>query len=211
MACGFLQEGRCGGLEWAACATAYPGQVRSGDAFLVQETEGGVLVGVVDGLGHGEEAADVAERALASLRMTAGQSLTRSVTACHGTLRGSRGVVMTLALLDLAGYRLTWVAVGNVDAAVLRSAWRGGPVNRRSVPLRPGVLGDRLPPLRETAVDLAPGDTLVAATDGISRAGFDAVDPSLAPGIQVSRLHRAYARGDDDALVLVARCRAAGT
>ena len=209
MACGFFQEGRCGGLEWAACATAYPGQRRSGDAFLVQETEGGVLVGVVDGLGHGEEAADVAERALASLRMTAGQSLTRSVTACHGTLRGSRGVVMTLALLDLTGYRLSWVAVGNVDAAVLRSAWRGGPVDRRSVPLRAGVLGDRLPLLRETTVELAPGDTLVVATDGIAPAFVDAVDPSLAPGIQIGRLHRGYARGDDDALVLVARCRAA--
>ena len=206
MAAGRLQEGHCGPLEWAAFATAYPGQLRSGDNFLVQETEGGVLVGVVDGLGHGEEAADVAERALASLRMTAGQSLTRAVTACHGTLRGSRGVVMTLALLDLVGYRLTWVAVGNVDAAVLRSAWRGGPVDRRSVPLRPGVLGDRLPPLREATVELARGDTLVVATDGISSASFDEVDLSLAPCTQVRRLHRGYARGDDDALVLVARC-----
>ncbi len=206
-----LWEGRCGRLDWAVYATAYPGQVRSGDGFLVQETEAGVLVGVVDGLGHGEEAAEVAERALASLRETAGQSLVRSVTACHAALRGSRGVVMTLVLLDPDLVRLTWVAVGNVDAAVLRSPSAAGPTDRYSVPLRAGVLGERLPPLRESTVDLGPGDVLIAATDGVSPAFLDAVDTSLPVQALACRVHTDHAQGRDDALVLVARCGRAET
>lgn len=200
-----VREGRSGTVEWAVCATAYPGEARSGDGFLVQETAAGVFVAVVDGLGHGEEAADVAERALASVGKTAGQSLVCSLNACHGALRGSRGVVMTLASLDVDRLRLTWAAVGNVDAVVLRRRGAGG-TERWSLPLRAGVVGDRLPPLRESTVDLAPGDTLIMATDGVSPAFFDAVDLSQGAPTLARSLHRRYARTDDDALLLVARC-----
>lgn len=204
-----VQEGRCAGVEWAACATAAPGERRSGDAYLVQETGAGVLIGVVDGLGHGDEAADVAERALASLRETAGRSVPQSLTACHKTLHGSRGVVMTVAALDLGAMCLTWAAVGNVDAALLRRRPRGGGVDRWSVPLFGGVLGDRLPPVRESTVDLAMTDTLIAATDGVSPDFLDGVDLSLRAEALARRLHTRFATGDDDALVLVARWIAA--
>lgn len=198
--------GRCRAVEWAACGAPYPGQTRSGDAFLVQETSAGVLVGVVDGLGHGEEAADVAQRALESLRRTAEHSLVASLTACHAALRGSRGVVMTLAVIDPDRDQLTWLAVGNVDAAVVRRGGARQPVATFSVPLRAGVVGDRLPPLREATVDMEPGDTLIAATDGISQAFLDEVDLSLEAHQLACGLHRRYSRDDDDSLVLVARC-----
>lgn len=200
-----IQEGRCGTIEWAVCATAYPGQVRSGDAFLVLPTRAGVQLAVVDGLGHGEEAADVAELALASLRETAEQSLVGSLTACHTALRGSRGVVMTLVAVDPDRSQLAWVAVGNVDAVVLRTGRAGRPVSRFAVPLRAGVVGDRLPPLREATVAMAVGDTLIAVTDGISPSFLDDVDLSLEAHALARVLHRRYSRNDDDALVLVAR------
>lgn len=199
-----VEEGRCRSLTWAACASAYPGQARSGDAYLVEPTESGVLVAVADGLGHGEEAADAAARALASVHETAGRSLVGILSACHTALHGSRGVVMTLACIGAD--RLQWAAVGNVDAAVLRPGRRGAPVGRWSVPLRAGVLGDRLPPLRDATVDLEPGDTLVMATDGLSPDFLDGVDPYLPPRAMAASLHRAFARDDDDALVLVVRC-----
>lgn len=200
-----VHEGRCGTLEWAVCATAYPGEQRSGDAFLVAETPGGALVAVVDGLGHGDEAADVAERAVVSLRGTVGQSPVACLTACHTVLRGSRGAAITLAQLDGDDGSLVWVAVGNVDAAVIGRG-RGGRANTRfSVPLRGGVVGDRLPPLRESSAAVADGDVLALATDGISPACLDAVDLSLGTPALARRLHTTYARDDDDALVLVAR------
>lgn len=205
-----LEAGRSGALEWAVCSSAYDGETRSGDAFLMEETQGGVLVGVVDGLGHGDEAADVAELALASLRRTAGRSLVASVTECHEALRSSRGAVMTLATVDGNGRGLTWLAVGNVDAAVVRGDSTGRGLQRWSLALRAGVVGDRLPPLQEATLELAPGDMLVAATDGLSPAFVDGIDPLRDARTVAASLHRGYATGDDDALVLVARCRAPG-
>jgi hypothetical protein len=111
-----------------------------------------------------------------------------------------------LAAIEPDGGRLAWVAVGNVEAAVLRRGSNGRPSGRWTVPLRGGVVGDRLPPLRESTVPLASGDVLVSATDGVAPEFLEAVDLSLEPPALARRLHAAYARADDDALVLVARC-----
>ncbi len=98
------------------------------------------------------------------------------------------------------------MAVGNVEAAVLRPGGRGTPASQARVPLRGGVVGARLPPLRESTAPLGPGDVLVVASDGMVPAFLDAVDLSMEPPALARRLHAAYARADDDALVLVARC-----
>ncbi|HVM15094.1 MAG TPA: hypothetical protein VM287_12315, partial [Egibacteraceae bacterium] len=49
--------------------------------------------------------------------------------------------------------------------------------------------------------------TLPAASDGVVLTSLEAVDLSLEPLALARHLHAAYARTDDDALVLVARWR----
>ena len=115
-------------------------------------------------------------------------------------------MVMTVAAIDAVRRSLSWIAVGNVDAAVLRPPRSGGSTQRWSVPLRGGVVGDRLPPMRESTVALEASDTFVAATDGVSPAFLDAVDLSRDSAALARGLHGSYARADDDdALVLIAR------
>ena len=201
-----LQEGRCPGLDWAACARAYPGQRRSGDAFLVEGTATGSFVAVVDGLGHGDEAADVADAAMAALRETVERPPLEALTACHGALRGSLGAVMALAAIDAEHRVLSWLAVGNVEAAVVRRDGRSALTKRWLVPMRGGVVGARLPPVHASTVALVSGDVLVSATDGLAPTFVDGVDPRLRAPDLARHLYARYARADDDALVLVARC-----
>src|SRR5437868_5964588 len=52
------------GIEWSVAARALPGQTVSGDQFLVKASNRGVLVGVIDGLGHGSEATRAAAAAV---------------------------------------------------------------------------------------------------------------------------------------------------
>ncbi|MBW3548854.1 MAG: serine/threonine-protein phosphatase [Actinobacteria bacterium] len=201
-----LLHGWCGALEWAVCASAYPGQQRSGDDHLISHSDAGTVVAVVDALGHGDEAADVAELALVSLRQTVGRSPAAALTACHAALRGSRGAAITVVQFQPDLHRLLWAAVGNVDAAVIQPGSRRGSPKRWWAPLRGGVVGDRLPPLRDSRLPLPDRGVLVAATDGIATAFADAADPSLPVDRLARRLHEDHARSDDDALVLVARC-----
>ena len=195
-------------LDWGFASVALPGESTSGDLHLVQPfADGsGVLVGAVDGLGHGQEAAAAARRAVDTLRDHAHESVIALVRRCHEALHRTRGVVMSLASFNTTDDTMSWLGVGNVEGLVLRADPGAGPAaGRETILLRGGVVGYELPQLRGTVVPIAPGDTLIFTTDGI-RAGFEV---GLATGDPPQRLAdqilARFASGTDDALVLVAR------
>jgi serine phosphatase RsbU (regulator of sigma subunit) len=66
-------------------------QAVSGDKYLITPSPAGVLVAVLDGLGHGEEAARAGEIAVAALERNAHQSLTSLFAICHAAFPETRG------------------------------------------------------------------------------------------------------------------------
>lgn len=179
---------------------ALPGQTESGDAHLVARHPGGVLVAAVDGLGHGSDAAQASRIACSALDEDPGADLADLFIRAHGRLARSRGVVMSLASFGGDG-TLTWLGVGNVEGTLARAGAGGSD----SILLLGGVVGYQLPHLRASTTAVEPGDTLVFATDGVGSAHRRGVDPVLAPRLLADRLMGEYAKGADDALVLVAR------
>jgi phosphoserine phosphatase RsbX len=191
-------------IDWGVASVALAGEAESGDLHLVKPLKHGVLVAAVDGLGHGAEAAAAARAAVAALDRYADEDVLPLVARCHEALLGTRGVVASLAFLDDARRALTWLSVGNVEGMLLFADPAARPV-RASLVTRGGIVGSALPPLRAEVVPIAPGDTLIFATDGI-RGGFteglasDATPQQLADDILAR-----CGKGTDDALVLVAR------
>ena len=182
------------------------GETVCGDLEVIGERAGGVLVGVVDGIGHGDEAHAVAERAVHTVLAARGQSVIAIVRRCHQELLGSRGVVMSLASLSVADDTMTWIAVGNVTVLLLR-ADSGAVPRTEGIVTRGGIVGSRLPLLHASVTCVSPGDVLVFATDGI-RAGFVAqVNTVQSPQHLADRILAQYGRDNDDSLVLVARYR----
>jgi hypothetical protein len=158
---------------------------------------------VVDGLGHGAEAAAAAEVAVQTLQAHATEAVTSLVQRCHETTRGTRGVVIGLALIDSIRATLTWLGVGNVEGVLVSHADRRGP--RRQMVSRAGIVGAHLPPLAASVVPLAPGDLLIFATDGIRRdASWPVILTDSAQKI-ADRILAKYGTQTDDALVLVSR------
>ena len=49
--------------EWASAFISLPGESQCGDRHFVADVPEGTLLAVVDGIGHGDEAAFAAERA----------------------------------------------------------------------------------------------------------------------------------------------------
>lgn len=191
-----------------------PGETEIGDRHLVMPLANGALVAVMDGVGHGHEAAEASGIAVATLesRRFGSESLVSLVQRCHQALLGSRGVVMTLAALDGRTRQMTWLGVGNVEGVLLR-ADPGEGTGREAVLLRGGIVGHRLPGLRAADIPVGPGDLLVLATDGIHSGFTQGLAPSMHSGQSLGqppqeiadRILARYWRGVDDALVLVAR------
>jgi len=195
-------------FAWGVAASALPGQTESGDLHLVKPVPAGVLLAVVDGLGHGEEAATAARTAVATLGQHASESVVALFERCHWALKGSRGVVMSLAFADKRQHALTWAGVGNVECMLFHAEGPASPgAARASLVTRGGIVGSELPAVRAQVMPLAAGDVLIFATDGI-REGFNDGLPLDAPPQQLAdHILSQYRKGTDDALVLVARYR----
>jgi len=197
---------RLGELEWASASRPAARGGELGDACLVRSVDHGVLIAVVDGLGHGPEAATAAQRAVQTIERSTQVLPTALVSECHRALQATRGVVMGLLHVDARADALTWIGVGDVRA-VLQRAEPTGPAKVEALFTHNGVVGRSLPPLRPVMRSLLVGDTVIVATDGL-RGGF-APEPrgNEPPDRMASDLLERYAVATDDALVLVARYR----
>jgi hypothetical protein len=192
-------------IAWGVAARALPGLACSGDSHLVKVSANRVLLAVVDGVGHGQEATEAARVAVGVLERNAEEPLVPLVRLCHEALRKTRGAVMTIATLNpwWAG-TLTWLGVGNVEAMLLRADANGRRDTERAV-LRGGLVGLRLPDLRADTVSVAPGDLLVFVTDGIGvgfASGWLRGDP---PQQVADHIMERHFKRSDDALVLAVR------
>ncbi|MGH7699662.1 MAG: SpoIIE family protein phosphatase [Gemmatimonadales bacterium] len=194
-------------LRWVdvgVAGRALPGQDASGDREVVRAFPGGVLIGALDGLGHGDEAADAARRGCTTLERYAGESVITLVKRSHAELTGSRGVVMSLASLNVIDGTLTWLGVGNVEG-VLWQRDGAGRVGRSGLVTRGGVVGAQLPALRAELMTVSRGDLLVFATDGIRSDFAEHVALEHSPQELADRILARYGRDTDDALVVAAR------
>jgi phosphoserine phosphatase RsbX len=201
-------------IEWGIAERSLGGHVESGDQCLVQTFLHGALVAVIDGLGHGDRAAEVSKTAVATLQAHAHESVISLMQRCHESLKGSRGAVISLASFNVIKNTMTWLGVGNVDGVFLHANSQQ-PATHKSLLLRGGVVGYRLPNLYDAALPVAPGDLLIFVTDGI-RSGFireqfqsyssASTFDRTKPAQQIADFILAeYGRQTDDALVLVAR------
>lgn len=190
-------------IEWGVATLSLPGQAESGDLHVVVPFPNGVLVAVIDGLGHGGDAAAAARVAAATLLDYAHESVISLVRRCDQRMKTTRGAVMSLASFNSVDNTMTWLAVGNVEGFLRRSGTSRR--EKEAVLQRGGVVGYSLPPLRADVIAVNPGDTLVLATDGI-RSGFaDELSLEASPQTLADHLLTRFARETDDALVLVAR------
>jgi negative regulator of sigma-B (phosphoserine phosphatase) len=190
-------------VEWGVAGFPGKGQQQSGDRYLVYPVAQGVLLAVVDGLGHGAEAAAAAELAVQTLQGHAVEAVTPLLQRCHETTRGTRGVVIGLASIDSLRGTLTWLGVGNVEGVLVSRVDRRA--RQRMLLSRAGIVGAQLPSLAASVVPLTPGDLLILATDGIRSDANWQVILTDSPQKIADRILAEYSKGTDDALVLVSR------
>jgi hypothetical protein len=89
----------------------------NGDAFVVREWDGKLLVGVIDGLGHGLPARQAAIAAQRYVESHHHMALDKLFAGTGRACRGTRGVVMALARFELS--RIHFASLGNIEVRVL--------------------------------------------------------------------------------------------
>ncbi len=177
------------------------GETVSGDACFVREYEGQTLIAVVDGLGHGPRAASVARKTTGYLEEHYREELTELIQGCHQALKGTRGIAIGLVRIDHGRATLTYVGIGNVEMRVVGE-------KSHSLVSMPGIVGYHVRKIRPEETAYHPGDLVIMHSDGVSAKFSLAQYPGLrqkAPQQIAEAIFRDYARGHDDATIVVGR------
>lgn len=189
-------------IECGVAGRPLEGFERSGDLHVVAELDDGMLVAVIDGLGHGGAAADAAAVGGEIIARYASEPLARLLPRCHEAMRHTRGAVMGLARFHDAG-SMTWLAVGDAEGLLVPD---GADQSRiRSMPQHRGIVGSNLPVLHPVSFDLGPGDLVVMASDGVRADGLRRTLGRATPQWLANDILARSARPNDDALVVVVR------
>ena len=178
------------------------GEEECGDAWAVEVVPEGVAILLVDGLGHGPEAAVAALAATSTFRGAAGEAPETTLASMHTALRHTRGAALSIAVVDQARRTARFCGVGNIDSRVMTLD-----TNRQLIPQN-GIVGHTMPRIQAADVAWPPDARLVLHSDGIASGwradrypGLLARHPALLAGV----LFRDYGRDRDDATILVVR------
>jgi serine/threonine protein phosphatase PrpC len=191
-------------LEIGVATLPLPGQLESGDLSLVKKVGKGTLVAVVDGLGHGQEAASAAQAAVTALDRYSKEPLPELVKRCHTAMMGLRGVVLGVAYFDPQANTMTWLGVGNVGGVLMRKDQTSRPARVSLVPMA-GFIGSELHNATARAVPLTAGDIVVLYSDGIKDGFAESLVLSHTPQEIADYIIHRHIKGTDDALALVVR------
>ena len=192
-------------LEWAVASRPAPGADVSGDASVVLDVGDHTLIAAIDGLGHGPDAAVAAHVAVDTITLHADEPLDELMRRCHDAMTRTRGAAITAATIFDDG-RIDWLAIGNVDAIILRGG-RTTTGSLEAVYHFPGVVGGQIPPLHVLTSHVVRGDVLTVITDGIDAHYLTTIEPIGPAEVAAERILGTHARDADDALIIVARVR----
>lgn len=155
-------------LDYFLAVRPLAGEIGCGDAGIIKEFDNKAFIGIVDVLGHGENADEIAMICADFLEKNYRQDLLEMMGGLHQQIKGSRGAVVGLCLLVLKTGELTFVGMGNIAARKFSYS------NGRIIP-RSGIIGYTMRHLREEKMTLTDGDVLVLHTDGVKE-HFDLED-----------------------------------
>ena len=174
----------------------------NGDAFVVKHWAESLLVGVIDGLGHGLAACSAARAAQVYVESHIDLPLDEIFRGADRACRATRGVVMALARFDWGRGRMAFASVGNIEVRVFP------PSKLFKFSIRRGVVGFNAPRALVTEYPWPPDHVFVLHSDGLTDhwdwEDFQGLTPLAAPAI-AKELLRSLAKDDDDATVAVVK------
>lgn len=117
----------------SVASRAHPKMKVNGDSFIIKKWDSKALIGVVDGLGHGEFAHKASMKARQYIENHYDQPLDAIFRGTGRACRGTRGVVMALALFDWEYNNLAFASVGNIEVRVFRNREKFSFIVKRAI------------------------------------------------------------------------------
>ncbi len=194
-----------GRFSHGAVAVPAAGETHCGDDWAIVQRGGLASVLLVDGLGHGPEAATAARACLEAFRLAPFDPPSVTLARADAGMSATRGGSAAIAHLDADGRNVTFCGAGNI-AGRLTSG-----VGDRSFLCQHGTLGLRMGRLHDVSEAWPDHALFVMHSDGLAGRWSLRSTPGLLqcdPAIIAAWLIRDHIGGRDDATVIVVRASA---
>ncbi len=133
----------------------------NGDGFVLVRWDQSALIGVIDGVGHGQFASKGTQSARVYIESHFDQPLEHILRGVGRACRATRGVVLALARFDWSESKLTFAGIGNIETRVI-----GDPSLTRFFMPR-GILGGQAPMPKVTEHHWNTNNILITHSDGL--------------------------------------------
>jgi anti-sigma regulatory factor (Ser/Thr protein kinase) len=175
------------------------GQLISGDKWIVREIDGALYCLVVDGLGHGFEAAEASNLAVKRFSENLSLPPTSMLKLLHTSLRGTRGAVAAVAYIDFKKQNVTYSGLGNIVGVLCDGT------DRRHLVSLNGTLGYESRKIMEFNFQWSSQSMLIMHSDGLPTRASDELDylTTSSPALIAASLFFRQTKSTDDATVLV--------
>jgi anti-sigma regulatory factor (Ser/Thr protein kinase) len=187
-------------LEVGAICLPKPGEEVPGDSWLLETSGDYRTIMVVDGLGHGPNAARAARAATEAFAAHPSATPGALMTICHGALAATRGAAGAAARIALSKKHGNFAGVGNIACRVETAG------ARRQLVSHSGTLGHVMRRVQEFEFDFPAGALLILHSDGLATRWSNEDYPGLLgkhAGLIAGVLYRDHNRGTDDVTVVV--------
>lgn len=182
------------------------GETDCGDGWAILEDQDTCRILVADGLGHGGHAQIASQSAVETFLQEESADPAVNIRQIHNNIKRTRGVVASVALIDLKNLNITYCGVGNIGGRVLT-----GMESHKSLISYNGILGHNIPmvvhnhvlPWNNNNLLILHSDGLKSKWDVTKYKNLHRHDPSILAAL----LYKEFARGTDDILILVGRTR----
>ncbi len=178
------------------------GESVAGDDWALRACKGRYVLLIVDGLGHGPEAAHAAAEARRVVEAHIGRTTAEHVEAMHAALRSTRGAAAAVIELKPSAQVGTFCGIGNIGCFVRAEG------KSRSLASHGGILGHHLRKVQPFSFPFPRRSLLFAYSDGMTSrwdpgtyTGLESRHPALIAGA----LYRDHNRGRDDTTLAVVR------
>ncbi|MFN7139844.1 MAG: ATP-binding protein [Limisphaerales bacterium] len=189
-------------IETGVICIPLKGEEMCGDAWRINSSGYQHRFFLVDGLGHGPEAAHAAETAIRVFQQFHDEKAAAVFQNCHLAMRSTRGGAIGMAELDLDRNVVRFIGVGNIAGVITDGT------TRRSLVSQNGTVGAEMSRITEFQYPWASNSLLVLNSDGLTTRwklddypGLQLRHPSIIAGV----LYRDFRRERDDVTVMVVR------
>jgi anti-sigma regulatory factor (Ser/Thr protein kinase) len=187
-------------IELGAVCLPKKGEEAVGDGWLLEASGDYRTMLVVDGLGHGPNAARAARAATDAFAARPAATPPELMRICHEALTSTRGAAGAAARVAATKKHGTFAGIGNISCRIESTG------ERRQLVSHSGTLGHVMRRVQEFEFAFPAGALLILHSDGLATHWTCADYPGLASkhaGLIAGVLYRDHDRGRDDVTVVV--------